>query len=142
MSIKKLENNIQDLEVITRKLALEVHKGVHGPTYEFCQLVLNNLQTPALIIGNNYEIVYLNDCARQFIEEKLNVSIRLGKTCYKEAFNLDDVCKGCPVKMAIDNRKVYFVDFLSPKTSLRYSVICIPLIYDGVAGAIEIIIPK
>jgi hypothetical protein len=142
MSLEKLENHIQELENITHKLALEVHRGVHGPTYEFCQLVLNNLQTPALIIGNTYEIIYLNNCARKYIKEKTDISVRLGKTCYKEVFNLNDVCNGCPVKLAIDNRKVYFVDFISPKTSLKYSVICIPLIYDGVAGAIEIIIPK
>lgn len=142
MSLSKLEQKLYDLDELTKKLAVEVRDNSLGFTYQACVDILSRIKTPATIISNEYNIIYLNSSALELFKKDLDSQeVTFGKLCYKELYGINDVCNKCPVKHSIENKKVYIVDYTSPKGE-KYLLISIPLAYNGTSGAIELFVPQ
>lgn len=142
MSLEVLEDRLIDLEKLTYSLAREVNEKQFGKSYAYCIDILSKIKTPTAIISKDYKIIYMNEASLKHIEEDLGKKqLHMGKLCYKEIFGIDSVCDNCAVKKSIEERRVYISNYESKKGT-KYLIICVPLIYNGTSGAIEIFVPQ
>lgn len=142
MSLTELESIISSLEELTSKLGTEISEGIHGPTFKFTQMVLDNLNTPCAIIDEGYHLIYANDSFVREFSYYLPTPLVFGDVCYETFHGRKSICEECHVEKSLESRHVLISSRQFPPSDKKYYVICIPLIYDGVAGVIEIIIPE
>ena len=132
--------NLDNLKRLTKELAEEVEYQEHGIAFKFIKLILDSIKSPAFIITREYDTVYLNPTAIK-MAKKYGISTELGVKCYNVLFHKDEPCKECPVTRALKTRRVENTEWKSPLTGKKYMVTDIPLLFNGVAGVIEILNP-
>lgn len=130
--------NLEPLKKVTQELALEVRAlGHDSEMLEFMSLILENVQSAALILDDEDTVVYMNTLAAQTISN-LGTEVSVGEKWYK-AWGLDaPPLEDYPARKAIETRKVVCEEYTSPFSGTKFKVTSIPLIYDGVSGTITI----
>jgi len=142
MSLESLEERILDLEKLTRNLALEVKNESEGPMYSYCIDILNKIKTPAVVISKDYNLIYMNEAGiKYFKQDLITCGLKIHSKCYKELYNLDNVCEEYIVKKSIENKHVYMYNTKLHNDN-KYLIVVIPLIYNGTSGAIQLYVPQ
>ncbi|MBE3094743.1 MAG: hypothetical protein IMZ52_06890 [Actinobacteria bacterium] len=131
-----LEESINNLDRITKEVALEIEHGSSEGILQLVELILDKLDTFGLIIKNDGKIIYVNKSLIAYLKG-CNLTANIGDNVYNSLLGQEIAPEWCPVKKAIESRKIIFDIFTSPKTGNKYRTICIPLLYDGVSAVID-----
>lgn len=125
---------LDNLRKLTEELANEVHKEEHGKVWMMLTMILDNLPLIATILDANEKPIYQNEYMKaQF--KKYH-----GKEITTE-FAVSEQIKGNAqnptiFKDTLRTREIQEGEFFSDKSQINYKVVSIPLIYNGIAGAI------
>ena len=128
---------LNDLKRLTKELAEEIEYSEDGPALDWIKLVLSSIKSPVAIITREYKVIYLNPEAKR-IGKKYNISTEYDIECYKARYNNDKPCKNCPMLESIKTKQIVNTVWKSPHSNIEYVVTNIPLVFNGVAGSIEI----
>ena len=134
-----LEKNINNLKRITQELAGEIHDKEYGDMFRFMRLLFDRVESYVSIVDKNCNLIYINPSAIRNYKERTGGDIEIGDKCIKLLQNNPEFCKECLAKDCINQKIILNKVFISPNTGLKYWRTCIPLIYDGVSGVIEIL---
>ena len=105
------------------------------------KLLFDNVESYIAIIDKDCNLLYLNPSAIKNYKDRTGFTIQIGDKCIKLLQNNPEFCKDCSARKSITNKKVFNEIILSPNTGIKYWRTCIPLVYDGVSGVIEILEP-
>jgi hypothetical protein len=134
-----LEENVNNLKRLTQELAEEVHHEEYGDAFKYIHLLFDKVESYIVILDNDCKILYLNPSVIKNCKEKLGISVGVGDNCLKLLKDGKELCKDCVVKTCVNQRKVLNQIIISPNTGIKYWKTCIPLVYNGVSGVIEIL---
>ena len=130
--------DLEPLQQLTQELAQEVHNKENGKTFNFIKLLFNNIESFVAVIDEKCNILYINPSAIIFAKTHLNMDVKEGDNCLLW-MQTDKFCDKCVIKTCISQKKVLNEIMISPRTNIKYWRTCIPLVYDGVSGIIEIV---
>ena len=131
--------DLTNLKKLTHELSEEIKGNIHaGPLFGLLTSYFDTIDTYVTIIRNDKTVLYLNKAVRERIEE-----LGLDPDDY-----IDGICIGskgkcglvnnCPLEECIETKKIVVRhDVKSPITDIRYTVVCMPLIYNGVSAVVE-----
>ena len=136
----ELSQRISNLKNLTRELAEEIEYEKYSHVLDFIKLILDAIKSPAMIITKDYKVIFINKEALK-LSKKYKVTIDYSKTCYEMQYGTDKPCKDCPAKKAIKSRQVENSEWTSHLSGMDYMVTDIPLLFNGVAGVIEVLNP-
>lgn len=128
--------NLDGLKRLTQELAEEVKYDEKGPLFKLVTLILNNIKSFAAILDDEKRLIWANKMsvkrANKFGIDLVN---SYGKKC--EKFEIcSGKCKKCPIAKVIKQRKILTNDFKAKLSGKSFTMICIPLLYNGVSGVI------
>ena len=131
--------DLSNLKKLTNELAEEIHGNIHaGPLFGLLTEYYDTIDTYVAVIKNDKTVLYLNKAARKRMEELgLNPDDYINEVCagLKEQCGL---VNNCPLEECVKTKKIVVRhDAKSPVTDIRYTVVCMPLLYNGVSGVIE-----
>lgn len=130
--------DLDNLQRLTHELAEEIHKKENGYMFEFIKLLFNNIESFVSVLDDKCNILYINPSAIEFAKEHINLDVKIGDNCLLWSHNIEN-CKNCIVKNCMYQKKVLNEIMISPNTGIKYWRTCIPLVYNGVSGVIEIV---
>ena len=133
-----LEENVNNLKRLTQELAEEIHHKENGNMFKFMKLLFNNIESFVTIVDEDCNMLYLNPSAIKFSKEMVNLDMKEGDNCL-EWIGDKKFCEDCIVKPCMNQKKILNQVMTSPITHKKYWRTCIPLVYDGVSGVIEIV---
>ena len=136
--------NLNKLKELTSELALEIESNKHGSFWNLITYVLDSIASPTAIISRNHTLLYINKETQKRFDECSFTKDYLNKSLLDSEFckALNDGCDECIIQKTIDTKEVYTIDFYSTITDIRYKMICIPLIFNGVSGVLVILSDK
>lgn len=138
--MENLNNRINKLKKLTEQLAKEIEYEDNGNVLNLLKLILDSVKSPAFVITKNFDVVFLNKEAGR-LGAKYNIDIDMSKKCYEMQYGLDEPCKNCPVSKALKSKKIENIEWTSSHSGRTYMITDIPLLYNGIAGVIEILNP-
>lgn len=130
-----LEQRINKLDDITKQLALEIKEGNSTNTLKLLEYILDKVNTKAIIVKEDYTILYLNQALEEFFREH-NLDITVGMNWWERFYNSQSPLDWCPIKKTIESKKVTKQVLNGELTKKKLEIICIPLLYNGVSGVI------
>ena len=136
---KALATDIDDLKQITAQIAVEI-SNPRSTLFHFMSLIFDNLQSLVYMIDKDLQVLYVNKSLikrMRLYKPDADVTDFIGKSCYK-LIDLEAPCEKCTAKDAIAQRKVVSTEIEAPYSKKKMRATCIPLVYDGVSGAIII----
>jgi len=138
-----LNNRINKLKILTKELAKEIEHEDSTHVLDFIKLILDSVKSPAFIIDINYNLLYANlEAERLGKKYGVYTEAGIGKKCYEIQYpGQNKPCNNCPAKKAIKSKKVENTEWVSGNSNAKYMVTDIPLLYNGVAGVIEVLNP-
>jgi len=131
--------DLNKLKELTYELAEEIQGNLHaGPLFGLLMSYFDTVNTYVSIIRNDKTVLYLNKAARERIEELgLDPDDYIDEVCV----GLRDQCglvNNCPLEECIETKKIVVRhNIKSPITDIRYTVVCMPLVYNGVSAVVE-----
>lgn len=132
-----LDDNVNNLKRLTQELAEEIHRDEEGRAFKFIKTLFNNIESFVAVVDDECNIIYINPSAVKFAKDNLKLDITKGDNCL--LWIKDKMfCENCIVKNCMNQKKILNEIMISPNTKLRYWRTCIPLVYNGVSGVIEI----
>ena len=134
IQMSDIDNTMNNLRRLTQELAEEIKYDEVGPMFKFCKLIFDNLKTKVVIIDTKGIIKYMNKTLLDYAS-KFNLDLKVGNNWYIPC-GFDKEPEIYPAKEAIENRQVIHAIFKSKKTGNTLDIIAIPLIFNGVSGAI------
>jgi hypothetical protein len=91
-----------------------------------------------IVVNTDLTISMFNEKMGKLVKDKLNIDLKKGDNIYKAMYNIDSPPEWDPFIPSIKSKKVVVREFISPITKSRYSVISIPMIYNGISGVVGI----
>lgn len=144
--MEKLAPTINRLRELTTELAKEIkHGDGDGEVLNFLEIIFDHIEgTYIEVVTYEYKLLYVNPWGKEQLKDLLDLEIVEDKEyCYKKMWNRDTPCPWCPVEKAIDERRIIHLRQLAIdnpiSTNYEYCITVIPLLYNGVSGAILIV---
>jgi len=134
---KELEEEFHNS--LAKELAVEIHKDEDKEIFDLLSRILDKIKTQCMIIREDHTILYINSECSNWIKEH-NVKLEVGMKWHSASPEYE--IENCPHSKSIKERKVVSSIYGSPVTKVNYCVTAIPLLYDGVAGTICLIMPE
>lgn len=117
---------LDDLRRITYELASEVESGAEGPTFDIVTFILDQINSPAMILNDDLEVIYQNGGMTEWLDQDYE-----GRKCFS-ALDRESPCEDCDALRSLETKKViHGENSLSPNSA---SKVTIPLIFNGVSG--------
>ena len=132
-----LDISIEQLKKVTSELAIEIHSESEEKkeVLKMLSCVFDMVEEIVIILNIDCETEYINPFAIEMIKNVSKTNIKKGDHICKEVFGENLPCSMCITKKAIETRKVVMDKFTSPSSKKTYTVMAIPLLYNGTAGA-------
>ena len=125
---------LDHLKRLTEELANEVHYEEHGKVWKMITMILEKLPLLALILDKDEKPIYHNDYTknqyRKYHNKDLDKSVPMSEQIKFRTENPEIFPK------TLATREIQETLFFSEASQINYKVISIPLIYNGVSGAI------
>jgi len=137
--LQSLESNVNSINLLTAELAKEVHDNFYGQAFKCICAVFDGLHSIVAITDDKCNLIYLNKAAIDYVHDLLKINIKVGDHCLALLANNYHMCETCLSKKAMVDKRVMNEIFISPNTGIKYWRTAIPLVYDGVSGAITIL---
>jgi len=131
--------NLELLKQLTQELAEEIKLGKNGNTFNSICSIFDNLESYVAIVNSDCKLIYLNPSAIRNYKIRTNMDIKIGDNCLKLLQDNKEFCLDCLSQRCKNQRKVLSEIMTSPNTGIKYWRTCIPLIYNGTSGVIEIL---
>jgi len=134
-----LQNQIADLKQITNALASELHTHEYGPAFAFITFIFNKIDNCVAILDEHQKMIFVNDASVKLAKEcGEDATSYIGKSCTEIKKCGGMVCESCPVKQVLTTRRVTSTPIKSSYDKQQRTLVCIPLLYDGVSAVILI----
>ena len=131
--------DLTKLKELTKELAEEIHDERNGLVLSLVKMLLDNIDTYAMIIDSSHTVLYTNPSLKRYMKcHNLDLPPNVR---WFEIWKSDKPVDDNPHCKALLNKKVIIQEVISPITKIHYDVTVIPLIYDGVSGTICFIKP-
>ena len=129
--------DLSKLKEITEEIAREIKDEENGKILSFLKLILDNIDTLSLITDKDSKILYFNKAESDYFK-RFGITLHVGNFLYKDILGMDTSPDWCPIKKCIREKDVVTVevDGKGPRKGHKFYITAIPLIFNGVSGAI------
>ena len=129
--------DLSKLKEITEEIAREIKSKENGEIFKLLTLIFDNIDTLAIMVDEKSRILYVNKAEQDYLKQ-FNIRLSKGHFLYKDLLGVDQSPDWCPIKKALETRQIVIIekDGEGPRVGHKFTITAIPLLYDGVAGAV------
>lgn len=117
---------LNNLRRITYELATEVESGTEGPTFNIVTFILDQINSPAMILDDDLEVIYQNEAMTGWLDQDY-----AGRKCFS-ALDRESPCSDCDALKSLRTKKVIHGENTLSSDNRK---VTIPLVFNGVSGA-------
>jgi len=131
--------DLTNLKLLTQELAEEIKGNFHaGPLFGLLSSYFDTIDTNIAMVRSDKVVLFLNKTTRKRLKE-LNIDPDkfINSPCIPSVNNCG-LSSNCPLEECVKKKKVITrIDVTSPCSDKHYTVVCLPLKYNGVSAVIE-----
>lgn len=139
--VETLTQSINKLKELTVELAEEIRDESDG-LLKFVGTIFDYIEGTCIeVVTTDYELLYISPWTKKKMHE-VNIEVSDRGLCFERIWGMSSPCSWCPVARAVRERKILHINKaeiavpLTNGTDVEYCVTVIPLVYNGVSGAI------